>query len=175
MTRALAALKLAWKPGLLAGSLLFSFAQASPPDNIEAFATEDESHQTVTEIVLTNGDVVTVVYSQGRFEYPPQQGDVIREPSNDGATLMTLSTPQMSEHFIPGLFGYTAAGGPAVEQSQQVTKANLRTGGYDENDHPQLDRATARTTSGTGTTAINVQLPGTQSYSADYSLKASSR
>ena len=175
MTRALTALKLAWKSGLIAGSLCLPFAHAATPDSIESFAAEDESHQTVTEIVLTNGDVVTVVYSQGRFEYPPQQGDVTTEFSEDGATLRTLSTPQMSEHFIPGLFGYTAAGGPAVEQNQQVTKSSLRTGDYDENDQPQLDRATARSTSGGGTTAINVQLPGTQSYSADYSLKASSR
>ncbi len=173
MTRAFAAIKFGWKPGLLAGSLFFSIAQAATPDSIEAFATADEVDQTVTEIVLTSGEVVTVVYSQGRFEYPPQQGSVSEEGS--GATLMTLSTPQMSEHFIPGLFGYTAAGGPSVEQSQQVTKASLQTGDHDENSPAQLDRATVRSTSGRNTTSVHVQLPSTHTYSTDYSLKARSR
>src|SRR5690606_31844589 len=46
MTRALTALKLAWKSGLIAGSLCLPFAHAANPDSVESFAAEDESHQT---------------------------------------------------------------------------------------------------------------------------------
>ena len=120
----------------IGGGLMLSAIPASSSDFIGVFAEEGgDGYQAVTEIKLENGEVITVVYSQGGFQYLPQN-DAAPESDDaisiDGA-LITLSNPQMSQHFIPGLFGYTAAGGPEVDQNQKVAEASQSDENYKEN------------------------------------------
>lgn len=112
---------------LLASGLLLG-AEASAFEIIGLFADEGgEPVESVTEVQLENGDVIRIVYSQGAFAYLTE-GSGSEASEAYQRTLVSLSNPQLSEFFIPGLFGYTASGGPEVEQRELVVRTNLTEG-----------------------------------------------
>ena len=128
---------------VLGAGAVFAAVEATSSDFIGIFADEGaDMHQAITEITLQNGEVITIVYSQGGFQYLPQ-GEEITAP--EAATLITLTNPQMAEFFIPGLFGYTAAGGPAVDLNQKIADATQSDGGLRDNRKDEMDRVVGKT------------------------------